>query len=240
MNQEKPPEPIALHPQNRKSFFPCFILCSVFGYLGAHRFYVGKVGTGLLMLVTIGGLGFWVLIDMIMIILHKFRDSDGQLLEFPQIKTVEANQKSEKSYVISLFLSAFLGFLGINSFYVGKLLHGILQLCTFGGFGIWAMYDTLSIVFLNYEDGQGKTLYPSLAHEHERREKSASPFRGTLLRSVILGPFGAHRFYTGKNVTGFLMLITFFVSWIWNLVDIYLIATLQFRDKQGQLVLSPK
>jgi TM2 domain-containing membrane protein YozV len=45
-----------------------------------HRFYVGKIGTGILQIVTFGGLGLWVLIDFIMILLGNFKDKDGQAL----------------------------------------------------------------------------------------------------------------------------------------------------------------
>lgn len=44
------------------------------GVFGAHRFYVGKIGTGLLMLGTIGGCGLWWLYDMILIVAGEFRD----------------------------------------------------------------------------------------------------------------------------------------------------------------------
>lgn len=47
------------------------------GWCGAHRFYAGKVGTGLLMLCTGGGLGLWWLYDMILVASGEFRDSDG-------------------------------------------------------------------------------------------------------------------------------------------------------------------
>lgn len=47
------------------------------GIFGAHRFYVGKIGTGLLMLVTAGGGGIWWLYDLILILAGEFRDSDG-------------------------------------------------------------------------------------------------------------------------------------------------------------------
>ena len=65
-----------------KSNTVALLLCFFIGFLGAHRFYVGKVGTGVLMLVTLGGLGLWALIDMIIIIMQKFTDSEGNTLKF--------------------------------------------------------------------------------------------------------------------------------------------------------------
>ena len=58
------------------------LLCFFIGFLGVHRFYVGKIGTGVLMLVTLGGLGIWNLIDLIIIIMQKFTDSEGNTLKF--------------------------------------------------------------------------------------------------------------------------------------------------------------
>jgi len=63
-----------------KSFVATLLLCLFLGGLGVHRFYVGKVGTGLLQLFTFGGLGIWVLIDLIMIIVGNFKDKQGQSL----------------------------------------------------------------------------------------------------------------------------------------------------------------
>lgn len=45
-----------------------------------HRFYVGKVGTGILMLFTLGGLGIWGLIDFIVILMGNFTDKNGNKL----------------------------------------------------------------------------------------------------------------------------------------------------------------
>ncbi len=48
------------------------------GFFGAHRFYVGKPGTGLLMLLTVGGCGLWWLYDLILLVAGEFRDGDGR------------------------------------------------------------------------------------------------------------------------------------------------------------------
>ena len=57
---------------------PAALLCFFLGGLGAHRFFVGKVGTALLMILTFGGLGLWVLIDFIMILTGSFKDKEGR------------------------------------------------------------------------------------------------------------------------------------------------------------------
>lgn len=56
------------------------------------------------------------------------------------------------------------------------------------------------------------------------------------LLCFFLGVFGAHRFYVGKYATGFLMLITFGGFGIWWLVDLIMLITGQFRDKEGRRV----
>ncbi len=60
-----------------KRILPAFLLCFFFGVFGAHRFYVGKIGTGLLQLFTLGGLGIWAIIDFILIIVGAFTDKKG-------------------------------------------------------------------------------------------------------------------------------------------------------------------
>ena len=67
---------------SQKEFLPTFLLCFFFGGLGIHRFYVGKIGTGVLMILTLGGLGVWIIIDLIMILIGSFRDIDGRIVKY--------------------------------------------------------------------------------------------------------------------------------------------------------------
>ncbi|MCL2069840.1 MAG: NINE protein [Treponema sp.] len=64
-----------------KSWVITLVLLIFFGCFGVHRFYVGKIGTGILMLLTLGGFGIWWLIDLIMICVSKFTDKQGYVLK---------------------------------------------------------------------------------------------------------------------------------------------------------------
>ena len=64
-----------------KNFVIAILLCLFVGVFGVHRFYVGKVGTGILQLITLGGLGIWAFIDLIMIIVGAFKDKQGLLIK---------------------------------------------------------------------------------------------------------------------------------------------------------------
>ena len=63
-----------------KSKMTTLILCIFLGGLGVHRFYVGKIGTGIVWLLTGGVFGIGWLIDIIMIAMGKFTDKQGNLL----------------------------------------------------------------------------------------------------------------------------------------------------------------
>ncbi len=74
-------DPYAYDQASNRDWLITLLFCVLLGYLGAHRFYVGKIGTGILMLITFGGLGIWVLIDLIYIIMGKFRDERGKVIQ---------------------------------------------------------------------------------------------------------------------------------------------------------------
>ena len=66
---------------SQKNWVVTLLLCFFFGYLGIHRFYVGKVGTGILMLLTGGGFGIWWIIDLIMIAVGSFTDKGRRFVK---------------------------------------------------------------------------------------------------------------------------------------------------------------
>lgn len=64
-----------------KNWIAALLLCIFLGGLGIHRFYVGKVGTGILMLLTGGVFGILWIIDIIMIAVGSFTDKGGRFLK---------------------------------------------------------------------------------------------------------------------------------------------------------------
>jgi hypothetical protein len=57
------------------------LICLPFGIFGAHHFYAGKIKTGLLMLLTIGGLGIWYVIDCLIVLFGEFADNEGRKIK---------------------------------------------------------------------------------------------------------------------------------------------------------------
>lgn len=71
------PSSIKKLPRQRH-FLAVFFLSFMWGAFGVDRFYLGKIGTGILKLITFGGLGFWTLIDLIIIMTGTMKDKQGR------------------------------------------------------------------------------------------------------------------------------------------------------------------
>ena len=69
-----------------------------------------------------------------------------------------SSDEGEKNWLVALLLSIFLGGLGVDRFYLGKIGTGILKLITFGGFGIWWLIDVILIATDSMRDSGGRRL----------------------------------------------------------------------------------
>ena len=68
-------------PTSRRDWLVTLLLAIFVGKFGVDRFYTGHIGLGLLKLFTCGGFGIWWMIDIILIAVGSYRDSDGLLLD---------------------------------------------------------------------------------------------------------------------------------------------------------------
>lgn len=66
--------------KSEKDWLVTLLLCLFVGGIGVHRFYAGKIGTGILQIITFGGCGIWTLIDLIMILTGNFTDKNGNAI----------------------------------------------------------------------------------------------------------------------------------------------------------------
>lgn len=75
------------YSSNERSWLVALLLCFFLGAIGAHRFYTGKNGTAILMLILtltfFGAIisGIWAFIDFILIICGNFQTADGKNLK---------------------------------------------------------------------------------------------------------------------------------------------------------------
>ena len=74
-----------------KSKSTTFLLCYFLGGLGIHRFYLGKMITGILMLLTGGGFVIWWLIDLFRIVTGRLKDKEGDDLQISQPDAEQPN-----------------------------------------------------------------------------------------------------------------------------------------------------
>lgn len=146
------------------------VLSLLLGWLGIDRFYMGRIGLGILKLITIGGVGVWWAVDMILVGSGKARDSSGTpLISFGDPPDAvdggmppRYGMVSQKHFV-AVILEVLLGGLGVDRMYMGRVGLGILKLIvsliTFGvGAFVWGIVDYILITSGKAIDGDGNPL----------------------------------------------------------------------------------
>lgn len=139
-----------------KYYLITIILCFFLGALGAHRFYNKKMLTGILQLITLGGLGIWVIIDLILILTKKFKINNDR-----NVTQVNNLEESNKDWLTTFLLCWVLGMFGAHRFYNKKIGTGILQLLTIGGLGLWMLIDLVDIARHQFLDKDGRRVVKS-------------------------------------------------------------------------------
>ena len=81
-----PPQGAPVYPgqpygESQKSFIATWLLAYFLGIFGVDRFYLGKVGTGIAKLLTLGGCGIWALVDLILVLAGAQKDKFGRPLQ---------------------------------------------------------------------------------------------------------------------------------------------------------------
>ena len=79
-DQQSSHTPARTEYEDGRHFLAAFFLSFMWGSFGVDRFYLGKIGTGILKLLTAGGMGVWTLVDLVLIMSGAMRDKEGLLL----------------------------------------------------------------------------------------------------------------------------------------------------------------
>ena len=67
--------------ESSREWLVLLLLTIFLGFTGSHSFYAGKMRLGVWQLCTLGGLGVWVLLDLVVVLRNAYVDVDGLLID---------------------------------------------------------------------------------------------------------------------------------------------------------------
>ncbi len=240
-------------PSQKKSYHVTLMLALIFGLFGFDRFYLGKIGTGILKLVTFGGLFVWWVIDVFLLLFNKQTDVYG----------LELEGSETRNPVFLMFLLIFGNSIGAHYFYMRYNKLGILRigvnvlfyilyyatLASIGPRGVsfgpnpvlsflsgaiglvlvlWFILDAYCIV----SGRLNRTADGVAVNSEELRYQSIA-----LIFSFTAGLLALDRFYLGHRTLGMLKLFTLGGFFIWYILDIILIILNSLKDINGESML---
>ncbi|KAL3885058.1 hypothetical protein ACJMK2_025156 [Sinanodonta woodiana] len=193
-----------------KSVVDAYILGIVFGCLGAHHFYLRRIGFGVLYFFTFGLFGVGYLIDL-------FRMPYLVAMTNKEIADPKLRNKANISDAYVLWFPC--GILGFHHFYLKNPGLGVLYFLTLGVFGIGWLIDLFRI--------------PSLVQEHNSRDPSELRLKSVGAACVFtispLGLLGSHHFYLGNIGFAFAYFFTFGLLGVGWIVDWFRVCILVQR-----------
>ncbi|HEY1085353.1 MAG TPA: TM2 domain-containing protein [Candidatus Saccharimonadales bacterium] len=105
----------------QKEFMPTFLFSLLLGSLGVDRFYLGKVGTGIAKLLTVGGFGVWYVIDIVLILTDQMKDAEGH-----KIKDVKQHRQTAGT-IAAVYVSIQIIGLIIAAVYTGIMIDQFIR-----------------------------------------------------------------------------------------------------------------
>lgn len=138
----------------------------------------------------------------------------------------EQPAENQRKWGINVLLSLFLGFLGIDRFYLGYVGLGIIKLITFGGFLFWWAIDLYYMVGNKVPDVNG--IYPYKKKPSQEDIANGASFKEwdiAFVYSILFGFLGVDRFYIGRKFYGIIKLL---VTIIAITIQVYIIEYVIF------------
>jgi len=189
-----------------KSLLDAYMFGIPFGFLGAHHFYLGRHKWGILYLCTLGCLGFGWVIDILFrmpFLVHKCNEK----LKKGQSTNQFVDHADNCARVGDGYALWLLGIFGAHQWYLGRKWHGIIYLCTLGGFVTPWVFDLFRMPCIATVQTDGKDCELSIIEAY------------TFL--LPGGIFGLHHFYLSNTKRGVLYLCTLGFFGLGVVVDLF-------------------